>query len=483
MAGPWEKYAQPDQTAQGPWSKYTAPVTTPQAQPKPTFMQKATLASNKFNQMKHAGKLGVTQGASLGFLDEIVGAGAAVIPGGKGYTEARDDARSHINEIKERNPKSFLAGELGGGVATGGAGGARTAGLKGSAALGAAYGAGTADSGFKDRLQGAAIGGGLGAGMHFGADKVGKAIAPLLKSKPKTSKAMPSLDDLRATKNRLYQQADQQGATYSPQQLKTLFRAVDDEIPTQGLGRITGRTHPTTNAMLKQIGGQTDNPATLTDLDRLRQLSGSAAVTNPADQRLSGIIRQNIDEFAEATTPASGGNAAPILKQARAANSQFRKAELLEEQLYKGINRAARNGSGGNEQNAIRQNISRILDNKKLRRGFSDDEIAQMETVVRGGSAQNLTRLVGKLSPEGNGLMAMLGIGGTAINPAMGLASGAGFVSKRASDKMAKNSIDDLVRLVRTGQSVAPQPTAASQAARNPELQALLAQMGVIAAH
>jgi len=105
-----------------------------------------------------------------------------------------------------------------------------------------------------------------------------------------------------------------------------------------------------------------------------------------------------------------------------------------------------------------------------------------MERVVRGTPGQNLTRQIGKLSPEGNGLMAMLGIGGTAINPAVALASGGGFVAKRASDGIAQRNIDDLIRLVRTGKPIAPKNTRASTIVQDDAVQAALARMGVIGA-
>jgi len=429
MSGPWTKFQAKTEDEKGPWSNYqsAAPASAPEKSTSPyapenlpQFMQNPVgrTWAKVAGGINSAG-MGATQGATLGFGDEItVGAGAL-------------------------------------------------------------YGAGVADGGVKDRTLGAAFGGTIGAGTKFGLDKAGRVVAPLFKAKPKAA-AVPELDDLKAAKNALYQKADDQGAVYSPEQLAGLYQGVQDAIPNQGLGRITSRTHPTTMAMQRQMAGQGDNAATLTELDRLRQLSGSASVTNPADQRLSGIIRQNIDEFTEATAPSAGGDASQILKQARAANSRFRKSEMIDEAITKGTRRAQSTGSGGNTQNAIRQNIRAILDNPKKRRGYTPDEIAQMDRVVAGSGMQNLTRTIGKLSPEGNGLMTALGIGGAAANPMLGLGSLAGFASKRHSDKLAQGSIDDLVRLIRTGQSQAPIDTRASQAVQDKRLQELLARMAPI---
>ena len=63
---------------------------------------------------------GAAQGATLGFADEIAGAGAAMWPGGQDYTEARDESRERFDAARAANPKTFLAGELLGGATTGG---------------------------------------------------------------------------------------------------------------------------------------------------------------------------------------------------------------------------------------------------------------------------------------------------------------------------------------------------------------------------
>lgn len=489
-------YSDMDRSAFDAKIGYAEPQTQPEAQAAPStdryspdnlpaFMQNpvgraVSGAAGKLDSATQA----VTRGLTAGFNDEL-NALPALMPGGQTYGEAREGLRQNERDAQQRNPVTFGAAEISGGLAGVGRVGTSLKGLKGAAAsagVGATYGAGTADGDMMDRLRGAAMGGALGAGGFAAVSGAGKALAPLLKAKPKPQGDLPSLDDLKALTKRLYNEADQQGASYSPEQLSALYQGVSDEISTTGLGRITPRTHPTTNAMLRQMKGQGDAPASLTELDRLRRLSGSANVTNPDDQRLSGFIRQNIDEFTDNTPPSSGGNAASILKQARAANTRLRKSEQIDEALVKAGRRADSTGSGGNWQNASRQNIRRILDSKKLRRGFTPEEIAQMEKVVRGTPGQNLLRTIGKLSPEGNGLMTMLGIGGAAINPAMGAASGGGFIAKRASDRAATQSIDDLIRLVRTGQSMAPVATRGSQAVTDPLLQSILARSGTFAA-
>lgn len=127
------------------------------------------------------------QGMSLGFGDEIAGAAAAVVPGGQGYAEARDASRQRVEDLRLLNPGASFASEFAGDVLIpGGAGrkiaqrvtaktGSRLGGALAGGGLaglggGATIGAGEAEGGLAERVQGALLpalaGGtvGLGAG-------------------------------------------------------------------------------------------------------------------------------------------------------------------------------------------------------------------------------------------------------------------------------------------------------------------------------
>lgn len=59
------------------------------------------------------------QGVTARFSDELAGLGAAVVPGGKDYTEARDAERRRIKDLKILNPKAAALAEMAGAVAFG----------------------------------------------------------------------------------------------------------------------------------------------------------------------------------------------------------------------------------------------------------------------------------------------------------------------------------------------------------------------------
>lgn len=147
---------------------------------------------------------GAAQGATFGFADEIAGGLEAAFTD-KSYEQARDESRANFKRAKDANPKTYLAGEVGGGIGTvmipglGAANAVRT--LGGAAKVGSLMGAasGLGHSEAKD-AQGQAIdmfagmgtgalagagGHALGQGIQKGANFVTQKAAPL------ASKMMP----------------------------------------------------------------------------------------------------------------------------------------------------------------------------------------------------------------------------------------------------------------------------------------------------
>ena len=133
-----------------------APVASPPPPP-PTILESAAR--------------GALQGASFGFADEIAGAlGSAFGP--KTYVQARDESRKAYEAAKAENPKAYLAGEVGGGLASAVVPG----GVLGKAAEGGAAVAEAAPTIGRLALRGAASGAAYG-----GAQALGDSTADLTK--------------------------------------------------------------------------------------------------------------------------------------------------------------------------------------------------------------------------------------------------------------------------------------------------------------
>jgi hypothetical protein len=82
---------------------------------------------------------------------------------------------------------------------------------------------------------------------------------------------------------------------------------------------------------------------------------------------------------------------------------------------------------------------------------MSRQERAAAERVVRGTKTQNALRQVGKLSPTGNGLMTAMGIGGTMVNPVLGVPALVGVGAKALADRGTIKNVERLSQIIRSG--------------------------------
>lgn len=298
-------------------------------------------------------------------------------------------------------------------------------------------------------------------------------------------KPAPTNQELRAASQRAYKTADDAGIIVGPQGTKNLASSVADDLADEAYHP---QLHPGIGVVLQELDTLSKGNVTLKGIDVLRKLANNAAQSvNASERRLAGKVVEHIDDFVDNLSPASvvAGDAqasAAALREARDYWKRLRKSEMIDEALGKAERRAASTGSGGNGDNTVRQNIRAILDNPKKARSFTASEKALMERVVRGSPTQNLLRLVGKLSPQGNGLMAALGIGATAAMPGGWAPSVAGLVAKPIAEAMTNRNAQMLSQAVRSGPQAAPASAgtrAASLAAEAKRRAALAGQSAV----
>jgi len=400
---------------------------------------------------------------------------------GEGFDVGRAYDRNMQTEAElqrrreERSPVASTAGAIAGAVSAGGAmaksglsllQGAKPTlasmggrGAAEGAAYGAAYGAGEG-RGLEDRAvnalkgagTGAVVGGATGALASIGAGKI-------------PQNAAPSLDDLRAAGQAAYQQADQAGVMFTPNAVDRLKGDVGRRLVDIGYDPAL---QPGASAIVRRIDELAGQNVTLKGLDSLRKVASNGFIPgNKSNNKVVSDIISVIDDLV--ANPAANdvlmGNAqqgAEALKTAREMWSRLSKSERLTDAVSKAELRAASTGSGGNADNAIRQNVRRLVENP---RGFTQPEQDALRKVVEGTTGQNALRLAGKLSPSGNGLMAALGIGGTMVNPAIGLASLGGMGAKTIADGMTKQGVSVADALIRGGgQLPAPQLSALRKA-------------------
>lgn len=406
-------------------------------------------------------------GMTFGYADKIAG-----LLGGQG-TEAE---RARSQAARERAGSAGTVAEIGGAIATpmGLAGkGVTLAGRLGTGAMtgagglaartglmgleGAGYGALTAAGNDQDITTGAGIGalGGVGGNLIGEALSAGASkIAGLFNKKPN----IPTIDDLRSSANAAYDTAENAGVIFAPQGVSRLGNDIRVELANFGFHP---KLQPRIATVLDELERVQQGNVTLKGIDTLRKITDSARSSmDPSEKALGNMIIQKIDDFIANAGPGEvlTGNsqaASQAIKEARNMWGRMRRAEQVSEAVGKADLRAASTGSGGNADNATRQNIRRLLEKG---RGFTADEKAAMEAIVRGTPGQNALRLAGKLSPQGNGLMAALGIGGAMVNPALGAASLGGMAAKNVADGLTQSNVKALQDIILAGSKSAATP-------------------------
>lgn len=424
------------------------------------------------------------QGSTSAGGDETVAGIAATLDplrsgGGMGGTRAeRYDAylaneRARLGQFREAYPASAIASEVVGAIPTAlmlpmGApaatlGGRVVAGGLAGGLQGMTYGA-LAGEGPEGRVrsaeQGLAVGGATGAALPVlgaGFERLADRFAA-----NKFAADAPTTAALKAAKNAAYDSAD----AIAPAPSQTEFQ--------QFIGNLSARLqkeafdeglHPKSAALLTRFAKEAQNPNGPVDLGILRKLTGNAAGSiDKADARIGKIIQQELDGFINnVSQPYS-----EALTSANEANGRYVRSLLMD----KAVDKGERAASGA--ENGIRIQFRRILDNEKLRRGFSPEEIAAMERVANGTIPGNIARKVGAMSPgiaqQRNMLLAGLGGAGGAytgsiVGGPVGAAIGGvgvpavGYGAQKLAEHSTRRSADLARALVATGQVPPPSVT------------------------
>lgn len=410
---------------------------------------------------------------TFGYADKIAG-----YLGGEG-TEAE---RIKTEAARDRAGPAAIAGDVLGGAATMGGlarqglsalnyvpkmSGALGFGARTGAAMvdGAAAGALTASGYDTDIGQGAAFGalaGGAGNAAGEALSAGVSKVAGLFNKKP----SIPGYDDIVRGADEAYKAADDAGVIFTPQAIARIKQSAQAALAEDGY---LPANQPKIGAVLSALDDMAQGNVTLKGLDSLRKAAGNAY--DPNNNSSNMMIGKIIDEIDGLVKSPQAGDV--LTGDAQAASAAMTKARELWARkskldkvglvLTKAERRANASGSGGNLDNATRQKIVEILNNKKQSRGFTPDERAAMDTVIAGTPGQNTLRLAGKLSPQGNGLMAALGLGSAAtFGPVGAIPPSLGFVAKALADRGTGKNVEQLMDIIAAGGS-----RAAAQAAPN----------------
>lgn len=329
------------------------------------------------------------------------------------------------------------------------------------AITGAVQGAGDADTIAQmpdQMLKGSLVGAIGGAGGHAVGAGV-RSLAGLTNAAERVARS-PSTQSLKDTAQTFYDAFENSGGRYTPAFVDDMRAGLLSRLQSEGWS-----------------AGITKKPiAVIKELDKLRQM-GPMNLGMPTPKLVQNVrtMIQNIrrsDDDAEArfgsimmdefdrilTNPANnhfvGGSGQAAASDLAAGNRQWRqysKADELDDAMWRAENRAGSTYSGGNINNAMRQNLRQIWE-KNGTGNYTPDENAAMRVGVRGGTIENLMRKLGNFSPL-KGPVSALAVGSILHDyPELAaIITGTTHGAKLLGDQLTKRNINEAMRVVRAG--------------------------------
>lgn len=393
---------------------------------------------------------GVADMATFGLADEF-SAGMGSLTGIGGQAGQYDKNLAAQRQRDEQGGMARLGGQVAGAFMLPGMAARSVPQAIGQGAVsGAAYGFGSGEGGLEQRAQsagmGAAFGGAAGGALRGVANAIGNRAA---------AKSIPSNEQLRSAANAAYQSADNAGVIFKPEAVKRLANEIRVDLANFGFHP---KLQPRIATVLDELERVQDGNVTMKGMDVLRRIANNARMSmDPSEKALGNQIVGQIDDFissgrADDVLMGDAGVASGALRQGRDLWSRMRKSEMVDTAALKADRRAASTGSGGNADNALRQNVRSLLDNPKTAKGMTAVEKQAADRVVRGTTGQNALRLAGKLAPTGVVSGVLSGGAGYGLAGPAGLALPMlGQLAKSAADRMTVKNAERLSQIIRSG--------------------------------
>lgn len=211
---------------------------------------------------------------------------------------------------------------------------------------------------------------------------------------PVKTPAPMTLDEVKAAKDAAYAAVDASGFRFPPTDVQNLAQTVANEVARKG-GPKAAQLYPGAEAMSARLTALANQPGgvPLTQLDELRSdIYGSLVAPGDREAPVGRWMRGQIDNLIN-------NSAAPNIAAARDLNTRVSKMQAVTDKLDSAGLRAASTYSGGNYNNAVRQNLRPLVDPTSAQQitNLTPQETAALRTAVQGTPTQNATRYATKL--------------------------------------------------------------------------------------
>ena len=254
--------------------------------------------------------------------------------------------------------------------------------------------------------------------------------------------AVPTAEELLAKSKANYDILDKSGFQLD----NTLFKQHMSTLPAKLRSEIgyVESVNPKVAGAFKEL--LSDAPKDVAEITALRKIIGGAAGSADRSERMAAMkLLDEFDTYVLNAPPSAliSGNpkAMQAWKDARADYAKVKKSELIED-----IAARAEVSQSGKEA-SIAQGLSALAKNDKKMRFFTPDEQEAIREAAKGGTLQNLTKIVGKFSP-----MTPAAAIFTAVNPYGAYTAAAGMAAKELATAQRMRQINALSSQMRLGQ-------------------------------
>ncbi len=288
--------------------------------------------------------------------------------------------------------------------------------------------------------------------LKFFARRGGSQVA--IRPDPTKPAKIPDAASIRKLADKVYKDIDNAGIAVSDDAYRRMLTEVE------AAGRKKGMRKRSNKPLMKSLKDAVD------DIERnpdgsipFAELEGTRQNIMSMSQRkgqsaAGGAMIEQIDDFLARISPddlvAGTTDQAATIFKARKLWSTMRKAEELEDLVFRARNAVGANFTQAKIETALRQQFRALADNKKRFNRFSPDEQAAILQVVRGsGNAANLVRRIGGFAPRG--VISTGAIGALyAFNPLLGaIAHGGTELASRSAIASTRRNVSAAERAVR----------------------------------
>jgi hypothetical protein len=277
----------------------------------------------------------------------------------------------------------------------------------------------------------------------------GALIAPYAANKTlsafqKKNVTSPTLPTLKAEKNSAYDLLKSEGTGLTGTQTAYL---VQDMRSVLNMDDIILSAKPSVEKALALVDEVEKSGAmNLSKFNELQKALGKIYKTAPDAPEVLSMLKKMDDVLAD------GSRDSALMQAAKAANSKYAKARMLDKYFAQATQNAKKGNLIPKTGEAFQAAATKILNNDKAAAFWSPDELAALKKVADGTIGSKVLATIGKLAPTSNGLtsgmsIALLSIPGNFAYEIMGMtAASFAKLGYNAKIKTSRKALEDLVR-------------------------------------